>query len=378
MIGLARYTQSLCRALDALDHPYWISRPYQPWFIKLINRLFAPLGLDVNTFFSTYPLTIKPLRKADLTHLTAQQMAALLWFKPRLRPAVITVHDIVPFLVRADKEQTTFRHPFDGLFDSLAMSGLKKAAALIADSEFTRQTLITNLGCPAQKIVVVPLGVQHETFRPLPVPAEFYRRFGLDPHLRYLLYVGSENPRKNLPRLLDAFQEVHRRFPEVRLIKIGSPEYTIEARRLRSRIKELGLQDHVLFYDHVSDGDLALFYNMADLFVFPSLFEGFGLPPLEAMACGTPVVSSNAASLPEVVGDAALTIDPLNTEELLKALLSLLSDQSLAAKMSEKGLQRAAQFTWERTARETIAVYERVLQAAKSNAGEKGQAIHAR
>ncbi len=190
--------------------------------------------------------------------------------------------------------------------------------------------------------------------------AALYDRYGLRQDLRYLLYVGSEEPRKNLPRLMLAFRDLHEQFPDLRLIKLGSVQYGPQAGELRRQVIELGLQDAVLFLDHVSDDDLAGFYNLAALFVFPSLLEGFGLPVLEAMACGTPVVTSNAASLPEVAGDAALLVDPLDVVQLTHAMQRVLTQPELAAGLRRKGLARAAMFTWERTARETIAVYERV------------------
>jgi glycosyltransferase involved in cell wall biosynthesis len=117
----------------------------------------------------------------------------------------------------------------------------------------------------------------------------------------------------------------------------------------------------VLFVDHPSQGDLARFYSAADVFVFPSLYEGFGMPPLEAMACGAPVAASNAASLPEVVGDAALLFDPLDVEAIAATILRVLGDEALAGDLRARGLARAAQFTWERAARDTAAVYERVM-----------------
>jgi glycosyltransferase involved in cell wall biosynthesis len=363
MIGLARYTQCLCQALEEAGFEYSVAQPVYPWFVRAGHYLLRPLGFDLRTFFTTYPLAASPLSGDALTHLTAQQMASLLWFRPRLRPAVVTVHDIVPFLVRQDREQSTFRHPLDLWFDGLAMAGLRRARIVISDSQFTSQTVVEALGLVPEKIRVVPLGVAHEVFHPRPIPDAFMQRYQLDPRLRYLLYVGSENPRKNLPRLVQAFARVRASLPRVRLIKLGSPEYGPQAESLRTRIQELGLSDAVLFYDHVPDHDLALFYNLAELFCFPSLYEGFGLPPLEAMACGTPVVCSDAASLPEVVGDAAIMIDPYDVEALAAAMQRVLADPDLQADLRQRGLERAASFTWGRTARQTVAVYREVLRS---------------
>jgi glycosyltransferase involved in cell wall biosynthesis len=360
MIGLARYARSLCQALAKAGIAYSLANPTYPWPIQLGHKLLAPFGFDVRTFFTTYPLAAS-LDGSALKHLTAQQMATLLWFRPGLHPVVVTVHDIVPFLVRSDREQSTFRHPLDVLFDRLAMSGLKRADALICVSHFTKETVVQELGCSPEKVFVVHEGVAHDVFRPCSVPDAFCERYLVDRRCRYILYVGSENPRKNLPRLVRAFGSVHEELPEARLIKIGSPEYLPQAEHLRRQVQRMGLADFVLFYEHVPDDDLALFYNLADLFVFPSLYEGFGLPPLEAMACGTPVVCSNAASLPEVAGDAAIMVDPHDGYSLAQAMLRVLTDADLRQKMRHKGLARARMFTWERTARETLAVYREVL-----------------
>jgi glycosyltransferase involved in cell wall biosynthesis len=359
MIGLARYTDCLCQALTEAKVDYTLAIPTYPLPVRAAHRLLVPLGLDLRTFFTTYPLAAS-LGGGDLKHFTAQQMALLLWFKPRLHPTLVTVHDIVPYLVRRDHTQSTFRHPLDVLFDELAMRALKRADALISGSHFTKQTVVDALGCAAERIFVVPLGVNHHLFRPLPVPASFRRRYRLDDGCRYVLFVGSENPRKNLLRLLKAFLQLLSVQPDVRLIKIGSPEYLPQAEVLQREVQKLGLADALLFCNHVPDADLAMFYNLADLFVFPSLYEGFGLPPLEAMACGTPVVCSNAASLPEVVEDAAITVDPYDVEGLAGAMGRVLSDLDLQGELRERGLARARGFTWARTAQETLAVYREV------------------
>lgn len=360
MIGLARYTVSLCQTLTRIGMEYSLVSPTYPLPVRVAHRFLTPLGFDARTFFTTYPLAA-PLSRDALKHLTAQQMATLFWFKPQLHPTIVTVHDIVPYLVRRDRTQSTFRHPFDLFFDRLAMLGLRQADALISVSHFTKETLVEMLGCPAERVFVIREGVEHDVFRPLPVQGEFRSRYQLDNQFRYILYVGSENPRKNLPRLICAFAQVREALPNVKFIKVGSPENLPQAEQLRKQVQQMGLADSVLFYGHVSDEDLALFYNLADLFVFPSLYEGFGLPPLEAMACGTPVVCSNAASLPEVVGDAAILVDPYDVEGLAEAMYRVLTDTDLREELRAKGLERARQFTWERTARETVAVYQEVL-----------------
>lgn len=362
-IGLARYTVSLCEAMDRLGIPYRRVIPYPPWPVRFAQPLCRPLGWDVMTFFATYPLAAH-LERGVLTHLTAQQMATLLLFRRSLHPVVVTVHDIVPYLTRHRREQRAYRHPLEDMFDRLAMRSLKRADALIADSAFTRDTVVRTLRYPEERVAVVPLGVDPETFRPQAVPANFDRRYGLDSRYRYVLYVGSENPRKNLPTLLRAFARLRRLLPDVRLIRVGATQYPTQARALQAEVEQLGLSDAVLHFPAVPDEDLVLFYCRADLFVFPSLYEGFGLPVLEAMACGTPVVCSRTASLPEVAGNAALLVDPLSEEDLAEAMHRALTDAGLRGELRTRGLERSRQFTWQRTAEETMRLYERVEEAA--------------
>ncbi len=178
-----------------------------------------------------------------------------------------------------------------------------------------------------------------------------------------MLFVGTVEPRKNVPTLLSAFQQVLDHYhPEVDLVLAGSPGWlTDEVYALANR---LGLTGRVHFLGRVSDEELVWLYNGARLLVLPSFYEGFGLPPLEAMACGCPVVVSNVSSLPEVVGDAGLLVDPQDADALAVAIWRLLSDAALREEMVAKGLKRAACFSWTRAARETLELYRRVADQA--------------
>ncbi len=358
-IGLARYTASLCEAMDRLGIPYRLATPTYPGWVRVAHCLLRPLGLDVRTFLTTYPVAA-PLERGVLTHLTAQQMATLLLFRPDLRPVVVTVHDIIPYLTAGERGGGGYRHRAERFFDALATRALRRADGIIVDSAYTRQTLTRALAYPPERIWVVPLGVDTERFRPCSVPADFDRRYGLDSRCRYVLYVGSENPRKNLPMLLRAFARLRRALPDVRLIRVGAIQYPAHALELEYLINRLGLSDAVLHFPAVADDDLVFFYNRADMFAFPSRYEGFGLPVLEAMACGTPVVCADAASLPEVAGDAALRVPPDDEAGWAAAMEQALTDSALRAGLRARGLARARQFPWERTAAETVKVYERV------------------
>jgi glycosyltransferase involved in cell wall biosynthesis len=172
----------------------------------------------------------------------------------------------------------------------------------------------------------------------------------------YILYVGSIEARKNLDCLLEAYARFRMQAPEYKLVVVGARKWKTSA--IFATMQRLQLMPHVHFTGFVEDEDLPALYSGASMFVFPSLYEGFGFPVLEAMACGTPVITSCVSSLPEVAGDAALLIDPRNAEEITRSMLCLLQDQALAASLREKGLRQAQRFSWQQTAQQTLKVYE--------------------
>lgn len=360
--GLSNYLGSLARALAALGVEISVRQPALPPFPRWLVRLARRAGFDLRAFFTTYPLAVGPRGSTDLLHLSSQNLASALAMGA-LGRCVVTVHDLVGLGYRHDPELTGYMTRYDRVFDDLSRLGLKRADRLIADSAHTRAEIVRLVGYPADRITVVHLAVDHAVFRPLaPAPA-FYGRHDLDPAAPYILYVGSEDPRKNLRRLLDAFARVSAAIPEAVLLKVGAARFAAQRQELIDRIERLGLGRRVRFFDQVSAEDLPRFYGAARVFAFPTLYEGFGLPALEAMACGTPVVCSGTTSLPEVVGDAAITVDPLDAGTLADALRRVLEDDALGASLRNRGLTRAAGFTWERTARQTISVYGEVRQA---------------
>jgi glycosyltransferase involved in cell wall biosynthesis len=309
MIGLARYAVSLQKYLSKAGVDYRVVEPAFPWILRAADRLSRPLGYDIKEFANTFPLSA-PFSRGTLKHFTTQMMAMVFSFQRDLKPVIVTVHDIVPYLVRDDPGQNVYNHSYDRMIDALAMHNLPRADCLIAVSAYTKKILVEKLGCSAGKVQVVLNGLDHEIFRPVPVSEAFRRRYQLDPKYRYLLYVGSENPRKNLTSLVQVLAKVKARIPNGRLLKLGTPEYIEHFHLLQKQIHALDLEEEIIFINSVPLEDLVMFYSATHIFVFPSLYKGFGLPPLEAMACAAPVICSNAASLPEVAGDAALCWTP--------------------------------------------------------------------
>lgn len=238
-----------------------------------------------------------------------------------------------------------------------------QASRVIAISQATRDDLITRYGTDAEKIAVIYPGIDEEMARVEDVERieQTKARYGL--RARYLLYVGTLHPRKNLVRLIRAFGALLRAWPpesgETPALVLGGKKGWLYA-DIFDEVRRLGLQDRVVFPGYIPQADLPALLSGADLFVFPSLFEGFGFPILEAMACGVPVVTSRASCLPETAGDAALLVDPLDVEGIAHGMMQALTDANLRAQLTARGRRRAAQFTWSRCAREILDVLEAV------------------
>jgi glycosyltransferase involved in cell wall biosynthesis len=273
-------------------------------------------------------------------------------------PVVVSVHD-VSFLEhpeyftrdRACQLQWTVRRT------------VKRASKILTGSEFSRHAILKVYGdLDEDKVVVVPNAAAGE-FRPISREAAsfFVRdRFGIS--APFLLSVGDIQPRKNHIGLIRAFAKLVRAYPQLKqnLVLVGKETWF--SGRVREAARESGAGDRIQFFGFVSDADLLQFYNACDLFVFPSFYEGFGLPALEAMACGRAVVCSNTSALPEVVDGAAILFDPYAVDEIVRALADLLLDAELRTRMERIGLQRAAHFSWQKTAQRTLEVFHEVLE----------------
>lgn len=298
----------------------------------------------------------------DLTHIPLNRVP---WFMPR--PYVVTVHDISNLLFE----------PGDGPMPQLRKArikrGLARAARVIAVSSATRRDVVQTLAIPEDNVHLIynALDPNFLQARPMinaraagPDAETFERRRILERyqiHYPYLLYVGQIRPQKNIPRLVEAFAVVrnqlkdHPEYRDLRLLVIGDQISKYPA--VRRAVIESRVEDAVRFLGFVPFDTLRIFYEKAEAFVFPSLYEGFGLAPLEAMACGAPVVTSAATSLPEVVADSAVLVNPENVFDIARGILDVLLNTDLRARLIAKGRERARFFSWREAARRVVQVY---------------------
>ncbi|MCK4315860.1 MAG: glycosyltransferase family 4 protein, partial [Anaerolineae bacterium] len=310
---------------------------YKPWRLLVWLRQLARLGFD------------SLLPNAGLFHATEHLLLPL-----QSIPTILTVHDLI------------FRHlpahhkPLNRWYLNLTMPlYCRRATHVIAVSECTRRDLVAAYNLPPEKITVV-----HEAaaprFRPQPPDTVVAVRARYHLPDRYLLFVGTIEPRKNLTRLLSGFEAIHADGLTDGLVIVGKRGWLYDD--FFSRLEQSPARAAVILPGYVPDEDLPAIYAGAQALVLPSLYEGFGLPVLEAMACGTPVTCSDTSSLPEIAGDAALHFDPDSVESLTDALRHLLSDTDLHAALRQRGFEQAAKFSWDQVAAETEAVYDAVLK----------------
>jgi glycosyltransferase involved in cell wall biosynthesis len=268
---------------------------------------------------------------------------------------VVTVHDL-SFLFYPQGFRTLNR----SYLRTFTRTSVRRARRVIAVSESTKQDLMRCYGLAEDRVDVVHNGVD-ASFRPMPTDQveAFRAKRGLPE--RFILHVGTLEPRKNAVRLVEAFA----RLPQTRppLMLIGGKGWLYD--EVFARVEALNLNSEVHFVGYVPAEDLAWWYNAADLFVYPSLYEGFGLPPLEAMACGTPVITSTSSSLPEVVGQAGQLVDPTDIQALAMAMERALADAELREEMQAAGLLQARRFSWRETAEGTANSYRRALSVGE-------------
>jgi glycosyltransferase involved in cell wall biosynthesis len=274
-------------------------------------------------------------------------------------PVVLTIYDLFALT------QPALSRPANVLYYRLALPrSVHRAARIIVPSRFVGDGVRAHQRVPPDRITVIPLGVD-PLFQPVTDPQQLHavqRKYRLPD--RFLLFVGNLEPKKNLPRLLQAFAQATKALPEaLALVIAGKPAWGCG--ELPALVGKLRVQDRVHFLNYVPLPDLPALYTLAEVLVFPSLCEGFGLPALEAMACGTPVVASGTTALGETVGDAAETVDPESTDSIAQGIANVLNHPERREELVTRGRRRAADFTWDRTAERTIGVYTQAVKGAR-------------
>jgi glycosyltransferase involved in cell wall biosynthesis len=273
-------------------------------------------------------------------------------------PLVVTIHDLIPLILPAYRGGLLAR-----LYTALVAASARGASMVLTDSEHSRQDILKHLHLPADHVHAILLACG-EGYRPEPdtvMDKGVRQKYNLPPE--YVLYLGGYDIRKNIEGLLRAY--VYVKSSNIPLVLAGRlPEHiTPRFADVHKLLQAIDVADRVQIIGEIDEADKPALYRMAKCFVFPSFYEGFGLPVLEAMACGTPVVAANTSSLGEIVGDAGFLVQPDDIERLAGAIVSILVDEDLAHDLSQKAKKRAAGFSWEHTARETAAVYRSVLSA---------------
>jgi glycosyltransferase involved in cell wall biosynthesis len=361
--GVGTYTRNVVRALGRLDHSneyFLIGSPQKVSEIGPLPPNFQTVPLlDGDSTAKGYFECRAILKRlgCDLAHIPH------IFSIPRTLPCryVVTVHDVVEHLYRARRRSNLRR----SLHFQLTRRVLKGAARILAVSKYTKSEIEKLFGIPGTRIEVVYNAIDERFLRGHASDTD--RQVLAERYLvtyPFLLYAGRISPHKNLVRIIEAFSalkaelEKEGRFPDLKLIIIG--DELSKHPDLRRTVIRGGVQNDVRFMGFVPIEMLRVFYDAAKIFVFPSLYEGFGLPPLEAMAHGTPVVTSNTSSLPEVVGNAAVLVNPENVFEIMRALLRVLCDQTVRERFKQRGYEQAKKFSWDASARQILAVYEEV------------------
>jgi glycosyltransferase involved in cell wall biosynthesis len=354
--GLGLYSINLVRALDRLREDLVVFTSCPEALGPLRGRMRAvPAAVRPERGGRGHLARLAWLQTAGRIRVRREAGSVLLNTVPegvldRSIAQVTVVHDLLPLAFPADypRQQLYFRH--------LVPRMLRTARAVVADSESTRQDVARRYALPVERVRVIHPGLDPTMFHP-----DGERPRGAGRGAPYLLFVGNLMPHKNVLRLLEAFARLAPRRCRLVIRGSGRPAHV---RAVRDRIEGLGLGGAVRLVPYATDAGLRALYAGAVALVFPSLVEGFGLPVLEAMACGTPVITSNASSLPEVAGDAALLVDPGDTGALAGAMERVLGDPTLREDLRSRGLRHAKAFTWERTAAEIASLVDQLSGAA--------------
>lgn len=350
------YTYNLIKNLNLLDKEneyYMIHHTTMDLDIYKSNKeIIIPLPSfkPLKGLFWRYVLLPKKLKtqELDLAH-DPRGIGIFSSDMPFMK--TITIHDLSSVLYPSINMRGMWAHRLFGT------KTIKNVDKIITVSVSTKRDVMKYLKAPEEKIKVIYNG-KDERFKPLNQNeiTAFKKKYNFD--FPFILYLGVLQPRKNIPTLIKAYHKLKKDWVGHKLVIAGERGW--QYKEIYETVERLNLQKDVIFTGRIPNDDLPKLYNAADLFAFPSIYEGFGIPPLEAMACGTPVVTSNTSSLPEVVGDAGIMVDPFAIDSLAKAMHEVLTNSWLRECMIKKGLERAKMFSWEKCAKEVLEVYNSV------------------
>ncbi len=349
--GTGIYAQSLADSLIKLEcgpqiHVFAVNQRHDMAAGKTIRSRLDTLYRDLIWMHMLLPYQVKRAN-IDILHMPANVVP----FISKV-PTAVTILDTT--IMHTPQHFPRWHRSYARRFVPLAA---RQARIILTISEHSKRDIVTTLNVPEQKVVVTPLAAAPEFRRVRQNDVtDIKQTYKLG---RFMLTVGTLEPRKNIVRLLQAFAALRKDNLDITLVHCGPKGWLFDD--ILFEAERLGIQDSVRFFGRVPIEDLVKLYNAADVFVYPSTYEGFGLPVLEAMACGCPVVTSQVSSLPEVAGDAAILIDPYSVGDLTAALRRVLSDPELTEQLRTRGRARAATFSWSRCAQETVAAYHRAL-----------------
>lgn len=356
--GIGTYTYQLIKCLNNIDsiNNYLLFMPesfkndiYLKKNFKLDN---APQSDKINFWEQINIPNIIKNNKIDLYHVPQNGVGLPINKNCRF---IITLHDVIPY-----RMPETVSNRYLKIFSEYIPKIVPLCDGIITVSNFSKKDIVKSFNFPENKIYVTHLASE-DIYKPMDKRISRYvarKYYSITED--YILYVGGFSPRKNILGLIDSFSKLITSYKKPLFLVIAGKKgesYNI----YKERTEKLNISDKVLFPGFISIEHLPYIYNAANLFVYPSFYEGFGLPPIEAMACGIPVITSNTTSLPEVVGKGALLINPLNKTNLCEAMLEVLSDNNLKNKLISSGIKRASELSWKKTIKNTINIYNKIM-----------------